>query len=214
MIDLNSEFSLFKSIICLNGEIPTRDYFARYAHLPLLAADGAANALIEMGIEPEVIIGDLDSIELQTIPKHIEIIQVRDQNSTDLQKVLAVLADRDLLPCLIYGATGKELDHSLYNLSVIAEYSQDHRIIFHDSAYKDQDKYGIFICKHFHANLEIGSKLSVLAYTPSKVSTSGLVWDLHDTDISAQCSSIRNIVREQRVEIMVHTGCILVYFQL
>ena len=52
----------YKSVLCLNGDLPKASFF-REMDLPIIAADGAANYLIKNDILPEVIIGDLDSID-------------------------------------------------------------------------------------------------------------------------------------------------------
>ena len=51
----------FKSILCLDGELPSAAFFFFFT-LPIIAADGAANTLMQMGVLPQIVIGDLDSI--------------------------------------------------------------------------------------------------------------------------------------------------------
>lgn len=212
MIDLNKQFNSFKSIICLNGEIPTKYFFDRYASLPIIAADGAANSLIKMRINPTIIVGDLDSIDTQLIPAYIEVLHVHDQNHNDLEKCLDVINERKLFPCLIFGATGKETDHTLYNLNVIEKYSMHNQIMFHDSAYKDKEKYGIFVSDHLHGNLKMGSKISLLSSSESVVTTKGLTWELNNMVLSPGISSTRNLINDTKLEIVVHKGNVLVLF--
>ena len=210
MNDLNKKFNSFKSIICLNGEIPIEDFFTRYSGIPIIAADGAANKLLKINVSPTLIIGDFDSIDLSVIPAHIEVLHVPDQNSTDLEKCLNILGERKLFPCLIYGATGKETDHTLYNLSVIEKHSINHQMIFHDSAYKDKEKYGIFVSDYLSANLKVGAKISLLSFVHSSVTSKGLKWELINQYLSPGISSVRNLTKDDHVEIIVHKGCILV----
>ena len=212
MIDLKTYFDSVRSIVCLNGELPAKDLFARKANLPLIAADGAGSRLINMGIVPSIIIGDLDSVDKSTIPAHTEVISIPNQDTTDFEKVLLTIEKRELFPCLIYGATGLESDHTLYNLNIIADYSLRHRIIFHDSAYKAKEKYGIFVSDRLTANLKIGSKISLLTLTSAVVSTHGLTWDLEKTTLTPRISSARNLIRENLIEINVHNGNLLVLF--
>ena len=75
----------YKSIICLDGELPVE--FLKKISLPILAADGAANTLIHNGITPNVIIGDLDSLN-HDIVRNIRIVKDFDQNSTDFEKIM------------------------------------------------------------------------------------------------------------------------------
>lgn len=212
MIDLDNHFNSIKSIICLNGEIPSKKFFMRQSNLPIIAADGAANTLIFMGIVPTLIIGDLDSIDSEIIPNSVEVLHIAEQNSTDFEKCLRVLEERKLFPCLVYGATGKELDHTLYNINIIAEHSLRDHIIFHDSAYKAKEKYGIFVRDAMIGNLIIGSKISLLSLSPSIVSTNGLTWELSQMNLSPKISSVRNSIKFNPVEIIVHSGSVLVLF--
>lgn len=214
MINLAEEFNNFASVVCINGEIPAKDFFDKYSSLPLFSADGSANKLIQMGIKPSLIIGDLDSLNRDIIPSEIEILHIPDQNSTDLQKVLDVIEDKDLFPCMIYGVTGRETDHTLYNLAVIEQYSQKHKIIFHDSAYKDREKYGIYVQDFLYGKLSVGSKISILSSSNSMVTTKGLTWELNNFELSSKISSARNIVKSEEVEIKVHQGQVLVLFDL
>jgi len=212
MIDLSTYVNALKSILCLNGEIPSADFFMRKPELPLIAADGAGHALINMGIIPDLIVGDLDSIDRSVVPTHTEIICITEQNSTDFEKCLRIIEARNLFPCLVYGATGKESDHALYNFKIMADYALRHTIIFHDSAYKAKEKYGVFVSDHLVGSLKIGAKLSLLAFAPAIVSTKGLAWDLDQMTLSPHVSSTRNAVQSNPVEITVHSGSALVLF--
>lgn len=214
MIDLQSQFKAFKSIVCLNGIIPEKRLFTKYSDLPLIVTDGAANTLIEMGVIPSTIIGDLDSLNMDIVPSHIEVIYMYDQDHTDLQKLLTLIESRQLFPCLIYGATGKETDHTLYNLAVMEDCSRRHMIIFHDSAYEDKEKFGIFVSDGICGNLSINAKISIIAYVFSKVTTRGLNWDLKNKEMSPLTSSVRNIIRCNQFEICIEYGRVLILFDL
>lgn len=214
MIDLNNHLNSVKSIVCLNGEIPSKDFFIRHLNLPLIAADGAANSLIHMGIMPTLIIGDLDSIDTTIIPDHVEVLRIAEQNSTDIEKCILVLQERKLFPCLIYGATGKESDHTLYNLNIIAKYSLHYKIIFHDSAYKAKEKYGVFVSDSLLGNLKVGSKISFISFYQSIISTKGLAWELCKFNLSPQTPSIRNSIKSNPIEVTVHSGNVLVLYDI
>lgn len=212
MIDLNKYFDSIKSVLCLNGEIPSKYFFMRHLNLPLIAADGAANALIKIGIIPTLIVGDLDSLDRATIPHSIEILHISEQSTTDLEKCLRTLKQRELFPCLIYGATGKESDHTLYNLSVLDDCSQHYEMMFHDSAYRAKEKYGVFVSNSLVGDLKLGSKISFLSFCNSIISTKGLTWELNNFKLSVKKLSIRNAIKSNPFEVIVHSGNVLVLF--
>jgi thiamine pyrophosphokinase len=213
MLNLNTCFNNFKSILCLNGQIPARDFFIN-KNLPIIATDGAGSQLLSMNIIPQIIVGDFDSFDYNKLPKtaDIELVQIPEQNTTDCQKALNLIHSRKLFPCLIYGATGRETDHTLYNLNIIAEYSHKHTIIFHDSAYTYKQKYGIFLNDHLVGDLPIGNKFSILTFSTAIVSSHGLEWELENMSLTNTNSSIRNLVKEKKIEIFVHSGQALVLF--
>ncbi|MDR1334532.1 MAG: hypothetical protein LBJ71_04925, partial [Holosporaceae bacterium] len=72
----------YKSVLCLNGSL---EYLSlKKFHLPVIAADGAVNGLMENGIRPTVVIGDLDSANYDTL-KNIKYIKNESQDSTDFE---------------------------------------------------------------------------------------------------------------------------------
>lgn len=136
-IDLSQAFNDIVSILCLNGELPQRRFFHNYT-LPIVACDGAGTRLIKMGVKPQIIIGDLDSIEQGVSLDEVEIIHAPDQNHTDFSKALNILEAKNMLPCLVLGATGRQLDHTLNNISILLKYAHKNalrkqHIIFHDA---------------------------------------------------------------------------------
>ena len=61
----------------------------------IIAVDGSANKLFDLEIIPDVIIGDLDS--LQNIKnKNIELVETPDQNKTDFRKTLEWCIEKNI----------------------------------------------------------------------------------------------------------------------
>lgn len=78
----------------------------------LVAADGGANVAAAMGLLPEAVIGDLDSIrpEVRTSLPQARVIHVTEQETTDFEKCLT----RTEAPFrLAVGFTGARSDHAL-----------------------------------------------------------------------------------------------------
>ena len=78
-------------LIC-NGEPPSRDLIRRMRRRAdrLVAADGGANAVRALGLVPDLILGDLDSVTRATRRAfaNVPTIQIRSQDNTDLEKAL------------------------------------------------------------------------------------------------------------------------------
>ena len=103
--------------VILNGQMPTDDTIINQITNSdfIIAVDGSANKLFDLKIIPDVIIGDLDS--LQNIEnKDIELIEAPDQNKTDFRKTLEWCIEKNILNISIFGISGESEDHFLGKL--------------------------------------------------------------------------------------------------
>ena len=70
-----------------DGEFLPRDDILQLSnHKTIIALDGAYHQLAAMNIQPDIILGDLDSIKHDAIPDNLTCIHTPDQNHTDLEK--------------------------------------------------------------------------------------------------------------------------------
>jgi len=191
----------FKSILCLNGDLPSANFFPK--NLPIFAADGAANQLIQMGIIPELVIGDLDSV----LPEYLNQIKTYyhyDQNYCDFEKSLQYLEERQLLPTIIFGMNGKFLDHILNNINC---FIQSNAIFYAEPilgfCLKQDEKKSLTLPTH--------SKISLIGIPNAIVSTTGLQWELNHHSIAFPGkNSCFNHSIHKNIEIEVHSGCALI----
>jgi thiamine pyrophosphokinase len=82
------------------------------------AADGGANRLSQIGIVPDIVIGDLDS--LADASEYPRVIRVSDQDSSDCDKVLRLAQEEENGWITIIGAEGDRPDHFLASLMSVA----------------------------------------------------------------------------------------------
>ena len=93
---------------------------------PVVAADGGANLLMGKDIFPDLIIGDLDSLELSRIQNdQTTVHRIEEQDTTDFEKCLYAA---DAPRYVGFGFLGNRLDHSLAALHVLAKYC-DHKTV-------------------------------------------------------------------------------------
>ncbi len=89
----------------------------------LICCDGAINNLLKTNIKPNLIIGDLDSINENLKTKFANIlIKIADQNTNDLTKAINWCVENSITDVTIIGATGKREDHTIANISLLAKY--------------------------------------------------------------------------------------------
>ena len=111
--------------VILNGQMPTDDTIINQITNSdyIIAVDGSANKLFDLEIIPDVIIGDLDS--LQNIKnKHIELVETPDQNKTDFRKTLEWCIEKNILNISIFGISGESEDHFLGNYYTLSDFGE------------------------------------------------------------------------------------------
>ncbi len=116
-----------KTVIMANGQFPQDSIplgILRHARR-VIAGDGAAATLLSNGIRPDAVIGDLDSMpqDLRESLKEL-VTHVPEQETNDLSKAFRFCLsngfDRNIA---ILGATGLREDHTLGNISLLADFS-------------------------------------------------------------------------------------------
>lgn len=134
------ELSRYSTTIVGNGETPQGEIpllFLQHARF-IVCCDGALEKLLRIGIQPNVVIGDCDSISEEQRIKFKDII-IEDQNEeyNDLQKALKYCLRQQFGPVAVLGASGLRDDHQLANLSILNMYSETMDLIM-------VSNYGIF----------------------------------------------------------------------
>ena len=109
-------------VIVANGEFCTHEIPLKTLKNAdfIIACDGAANSLIKYNTEPNVIIGDLDS--LNSIKTNAKIIQIKNQSTNDLTKAVKYALGLKYEKIYILGAGGKRDDHFIANISLLMQY--------------------------------------------------------------------------------------------
>lgn len=147
----------------------------------IVACDGALADLLDLGFEPEAVIGDGDSISPSMKEKYRHIFhQIDEQDDNDLTKATKFAIANFCLgehPRFCYlGATGKREDHTLGNLSLLLRYYRDLKIrpiIVSD--------YGWFVPasgKTVFASFP-RQQISVYQFGCTRLSSDGLKWNVY-----------------------------------
>lgn len=116
-----------KAVILANGQFPKKERVINILKESdfLVCCDGAIRNLVKQNISPDVIIGDMDSIEdLHYAMYHDKIIKNSEQDSNDLTKAFNYCISNGYNRITILGATGKRDDHTLANISLLYNYNK------------------------------------------------------------------------------------------
>jgi thiamine pyrophosphokinase len=142
----------------------------------IIGADGGGNILLNNGVNPDAVIGDMDSF-VKPEGFDFEIIKDPDQETNDLEKALSLAVKRGGKTCVVLGAFGKRMDHSLKNLSVLKQFNS----AFDKLSFKDESLIAYSVESYFEAELPIGTIVSLfpLSGKVSGIKTKGLKFRLN-----------------------------------
>lgn len=202
-------------IVVGNGDRPSAALFSSVNHADaiVIGADGGANALVDLDITPDYIVGDLDSVApvaLQAVAANRHIRVDADNTSTDLVKALDFALTLNARSGAVLGATGGRVDHTLWNLSLLKRYCARLQLTILDEWCETS-----LIDGEIEFTAPVGQKLSLCPLTAaSGITTSGLKFPLEVESLAAgERDGISNEVTESPVKITVAEGDLLLCIQ-
>lgn len=158
--------------VCLVGGAPIAQNSIS-AVFPFVSAfigvDGGADHLLDAGISPAAVIGDLDSLSDKARATFADVLcAVAEQATTDFEKALTRV---DAPAVLALGVTGGRIDHMLSVLNVMARHA-DRAVLLVDA----DDVSFLAPVGRCVLDLPPDSRISLMPIGRAKVSVSGVVW--------------------------------------
>ena len=90
----------------------------------IIAADSGCRNAIKLGVTPNIVLGDLDSLEEKVIPDSAELLRVpAEKDFTDTQLAIDTALKKGANDIVIVGGLGGRLDHTLSNLGILEDLS-------------------------------------------------------------------------------------------
>ena len=209
-------FLLQRIVLFANGELPDPDRARLLLREDdyIICADGGTRHARAFNVQPDLVIGDMDSIEkqhwqdLETATVPIEFFP-RDKNETDLE--LAIGRAIELAPkeIIIIAALGGRLDQTLGNLALLS----DERLSAFDVRMDDGVE-EIFICR---SQAEVhGGRGDIVSLIPWQgpviaVQTKNLKWPLHsETLYPEKTRGLSNEMVKDVASISIGSGMLLI----
>jgi thiamine pyrophosphokinase len=205
-----------RALIFVNGNLPELAAIRRLI-LPddyLIAADGGTRHILELGLTPSVLIGDLDSLSREnravlsdadtTINQY-----PRDKNETDLELALDYAVDRGFREMRIIAALGGRLDQTLGNLSLLSDPS----LSALDIRAEDGVQEALFVFNDCRLEGDPGDLVSLIPWgvKVSGITTTGLRWSLSFEDLLPnKTRGISNQMLEKTATVTISSGILLV----
>ncbi|MBI4393423.1 MAG: thiamine diphosphokinase [Euryarchaeota archaeon] len=220
-VDESSRTSFARILVVLGGESPRRADLRRAAASAfVIAADSGAEHLERVGLTPDLVVGDLDSIRRETIArlrsKGVPCVRFpRRKGATDGDLAIAEALRRGPRELVVAAAWGDRPDHSLANVALLERASRRGLAVR-----------GIEARARFHLlsprrTVRIGEPRGTLvSVVPLSsrlmgLTLSGFEWDLRRASVRrGETLTMSNIVRSRRATASLERGSALLVVPL
>jgi thiamine pyrophosphokinase len=211
-------------IIFANGELPDLNKARLLLHPDdyILCADGGTRHALALDVQPDLIIGDMDSLEkgqLETLQKSGVSIELfpRDKNETDLELAINRALELNPTQIIIIAALGGRLDQTLANLTLLNDLRLSTLRPASGQAFDirlDDGVEEIFICRdHVQVHGKSGDLVSLIPWqgAVSEVQTRNLKWMLRkETLYPDKTRGISNEMTDSMASISIGSGSLLI----
>jgi len=200
-----------QTIILADGEFPKNENLLRLLRESgrVICCDGAAQKLHAFGRKPDAIVGDIDSIpdDLEVLYRDI-IFPSEDQETNDLTKAIEYCQMNNYQDIVILGATGLREDHTLGNISLLAEYALKIENICMLTDYGRMDA----IHKSTNFACLPGQQISIFSLTPdTQITAHGLLYPIENRNFTSWWQGTLNQTTGDNFRIEMDRGRLLVY---
>lgn len=190
----------------------------------VVCCDGAASSFMRFR-KPEFVVGDMDSLP-ENLRQELadQVFPVGEQESNDLSKafrwicsMLRVGKGRTLpeFSITVFGATGKREDHTLGNISLLADFAEYLEQCGARGDLSLVTDYGVFapVLNSCRMTLPKGQPLSIFAFDPSlRIESSGLEYSTDGVRFDMWWKATLNSVSSPEVELRFsHPAKVLLY---
>jgi|TARA_B110000240_G_scaffold98623_1_gene111727 thiamine pyrophosphokinase len=121
-----------------NGETPTHTTPIKIlkSAVTILCTDGGADKLKSLGLQPNLILGDMDSLSLAHESYNCEIIKLMDQSKTDLEKSLEWCSENGIGELSLVGFSGGQDDHNMAALWTLVSFHEKMKLTLYSNSSK------------------------------------------------------------------------------
>jgi len=173
----------------------------------IIAVDGGLNTCHSMGIVPDLIIGDMDSVSPTILDKFPEIpkkIFPPEKDKTDLELAIEEVLPLEPEKITLFGALRNRTDHSLYNLHLLRR----HPILLE---IETENETMVVITNERTFSCQSGQTVSLIPIggPVHGVTTKGLKWELHNATLDQDFMSISNVCLQDKFYVSITQGDLL-----
>jgi thiamine pyrophosphokinase len=204
----------FKSytVIVADGTFPKHDIPLTYLQNAerIICCDGSVENLILAGMQPDAIVGDMDSLNVELSDRFADRIFIgENQDTNDLTKAITWCCEMGYKDIVIVGATGKREDHTIGNISLLTEYIKNANVIM----VTDTGILRPFLTSSGISSFP-GQQVSIFSIDPeTEVTSHGLRYPLSRTKIKNWWFATLNEALGDSFTIEFNNGRVIVYLK-
>ncbi len=207
---------MHRIIILANGELPSLTQARALLRLNdyIICADGGTRHALALGIKPNLIIGDMDSTDKETLKKfqddgvEIELFP-RDKNETDLELAIAKAVELNPNEIIIVAALGGRMDQTLANIALLASSLHASRNVRIDDGVEEI----FFVTNQAQVKGRSGDIVSLIPWgnLVHGVLTQNLKWQLNSETLHPdKTRGISNEMLSESASIKIESGLLLI----
>ncbi len=94
----------------------------------IIACDGGLDTVYRLGVRPDLLIGDFDSVEFRLLDMYQETNRLEfqiEKDSSDLELTFEYCKTIDCSEIVVFGAIGGRIDHALSNIGLLDHYYKE-----------------------------------------------------------------------------------------
>ncbi|WP_081941724.1 thiamine diphosphokinase [Spirochaeta lutea] len=202
--------------IVIGGEAPTNPVLQRILHgcSFLIAADSGFDTVLDAGLEPDLVIGDMDSLvhreSLRKMDPDRVIKYPKEKDFSDTELAIQFALERGATELLILGGGGGRLDHTLSIIHIVSRLSVP---VFWITKY--DELFMLFPGQTSLAKMKDRRvSFTPLGQTHTVCNSQGLAWDLKDVIWQEMPMSLSNVGIQETVTVTVQEGSLLCIVEL
>ncbi|HVN57939.1 MAG TPA: thiamine diphosphokinase [Bacteroidales bacterium] len=200
-----------ETVILANGDYPS--HYVPLGYLKnstrIVCCDGAVKPLLEAGLEPYAVVGDCDSLDEKTVEGYSDrIFRIPEQDTNDLTKAVKWCTERGFKDLVILGATGKREDHTLGNISLLADYIKIAKVLMISD-------YGTFRAVTAGSTFKCiaGQQVSLFSIDPeTEITSGGLRYPLKNMKLSSWWQATLNETTGNSFSLLLNGGGPVIVF--
>jgi thiamine pyrophosphokinase len=179
----------------------------------LIATTGGAKHLAVLGRQPEIVIGDMDSVGVNEWKNDDNILKIPyspDKNKSDVELAVEYALKHECREIFLIAAVGDRLDYTLSNVALVA--GNPGRIAILDGA---STLIAVDKSEKCILHGQVGTLVSLIPYGPGpfKVRTKGLKYSLEDELLHSATYGLSNELSQTQACVCVSNGVLLVYVE-